>query len=311
MIAKIAVSAATFAIDKPYSYWVPEGMALQPGQRVTVPFGRGNRRCEGVVLSLEEGAAEGLKAVENCLDETSLVSPYQLRMAAFVRERYFATFYDSLRVMLPAGLWFQSTSTVTLTPDTGWQQKTVRNSDAVAILRLLEDLGGRTDQQTLRGAVPNEGDFDAAMQYLLRKKWITTQADFSRKVGDKTERVATLAASAEEAMEFASHRPKSAAMQKAVLELLCSVGSASVKELCYYTGASAATVNRLEKLGYLTLSERPVLRCREIRPAQLDGPLVLSDDQQAVFQGLEAQRNEENPGVALLYGVTGSGKTSV
>ena len=40
MVAKIAVSAATFAIDKPYSYVVPEDMVLQPGQRVTVPFGR-------------------------------------------------------------------------------------------------------------------------------------------------------------------------------------------------------------------------------------------------------------------------------
>ena len=50
MIAKIAVSAATFAIDKPYSYLIPEGMTLQPGQRVQLPFGRANRRCEGLVL---------------------------------------------------------------------------------------------------------------------------------------------------------------------------------------------------------------------------------------------------------------------
>ena len=45
MIGKIAVSAATFAIDKPYSYAIPETMSLAPGQRVMVPFGRGNRRC--------------------------------------------------------------------------------------------------------------------------------------------------------------------------------------------------------------------------------------------------------------------------
>ena len=39
MIAKIAVSAATYAIDKPYSYRVGENMALAVGQRVMVPFG--------------------------------------------------------------------------------------------------------------------------------------------------------------------------------------------------------------------------------------------------------------------------------
>ena len=52
MIAKIAVSAANFAIDKPYSYFVPVGMTLEPGIRVIVSFGRGNRKAKGVVLSL-------------------------------------------------------------------------------------------------------------------------------------------------------------------------------------------------------------------------------------------------------------------
>ena len=112
-------------------------------------------------------------------------------------------------------------------------------------------------------------------------------------------------------MAYAASRPKSAAMQRQVLELLCSIGSAAVKDVCYFTGASTATVNRLEKLGYLTLSQRPVLRCREIRPAKLSGPLVLNEEQQACFEGLASQMAQEEPGVALLYGVTGSGKTSV
>ena len=96
------------------------------------------------------------------------------------------------------------------------------------------------------GTVPEEARFHAAVQYLLRKKWITAQSEHLRRLNDKTERIATLAASPEEAMEYASHRPKSAAMQKAVLELMCSIGSVAVKELCYFTGASTATVNRLE-----------------------------------------------------------------
>ena len=311
MIAKIAVSAATFAIDKPYSYYVPEEMLLQPGQRVTVPFGRGNRRCEGVVLSVEAGSAEGLKAVEKCLDEEPVVSQKLLRLAAFIRERYFCTFYEAIRAMLPAGLWFQTRETFSLTDDQSWKEKTIKNADARTILELMEDLGAQAEEESLRAAIADEERFQAAMQYLARKKWITAQAEHQRRLNDKTERIATLASSPEEAMEYASHRPKSAAMQRAVLELMCSVGSVSVKELCYFTGASTATVNRLEKLGYLTLSERPVLRCREIKPAKLDGPLVLNPEQMAAFEGLNAQRQSDVPGVALLYGVTGSGKTAV
>ena len=311
MVAKIAVSAANFAIDKPYSYAVPEGAVLMPGQRVTVPFGRGNRRCEGVVLSVEVGACDGLKAIEKVLDAEPVVSQHLLRLAAFVRERYFCTFYEAIRAMLPAGLWFQTKESFSLTEDRCWKEKTVRNADAVAILKLMEDLGGQAEEDALRAAAADEEKLQAALQYLLRKKWITAHAEHLRRLGDKTERIATLASSPEEAMEYASRRPRSAAMQRAVLELLCSIGSVSVKELCYFTGASAATVNRLEKLGYLTLSDRPVLRCREIKPAKLDGPLILNEEQTAAFEGLNNQRKQENPGTALLYGVTGSGKTSV
>ena len=311
MIAKIAVSAANFAIDKPYSYRVPEGMALLPGQRVQLPFGRGNTRCEGVVLEVTSGDETGLKAVERLLDEQPILTQTQLRLAAFLRERYFCTFYDAIRAMLPAGLWFQSKDSYALTEDRTWKDKTLRKEGAMEILRMLEDLGGETDENGLRGLDLEEEVLAEAVAYLARKKWITAKTDFQRRLGDKTERIATLASTPEEALEFASHRPKSAAMQRSVLELLCSVGSVAVKELCYFTGASTATVNRLEKLGYLTLTERPVLRCREIKAAKLDGPLVLNPDQQNCFAGLASQMEDPNPGVALLYGVTGSGKTSV
>ena len=311
MIAKIAVSAATFAIDKPYSYHVPEDLALQPGMRVTVPFGRGNRRSEGVVLTIEDGEDRSLKAVERSLDEEPVLTPYGLRLAAFLRERYFCTFYDAIRAMLPGGLWFREQSSVALTEDDSWKNAVIKKEGAIEILTHLEELGGRSDEQALASVVEDEEVRQSALQYLLRKKWVRSDADFSRRTNDKTEKIATLASSAEEAMEFASRRPKSANLQRAVLELLCSVGSAAVKEICYFTGASTATVNRLEKLGYVQLTERPVLRCREIRPAQLDGPLVLSDDQQEVFDELKTQMHSDAPGVALLYGVTGSGKTSV
>ena len=311
MIAKIAVSAATFAIDKPYSYRVPEDMTLLPGQRVLLPFGRANKRTEGVVLTVEEGSEEKLKAVESCLDPEPILTDTQLRLAAFLRERYFCTFYDAIRAMLPAGLWFREKQTFSLTADRSWKEKPPRKEGALAALELLENLGGQAPEEALRELLPDETALTGVVSYLARKKWITARSDYLRRTGDKTEKIAVLAASPEEAMAWAAGRPRSAAMQKSVLELLCGLGSVSVKELCYFTGASMATVNRLEKLGFLTLEERPVLRCREIRPARLEGPLILNEEQQACFEGLSRQMDAREPGVALLRGITGSGKTSV
>ena len=311
MIGKIAVSAANFAIDKPYSYRIPQDMTLAPGQRVMVPFGRANRRTEGIVLTVEPGSEDKLKPVESCLDDNPILTETQLRLAAFLRERYFCTFFDAIRVMLPAGLWFRTRLTVSLTEDRSWKDKTIRKEGAAELLELLENLGGTAQEEALRNLISDEDSLREVLSYLRQKKWITCQTDFLRKTQDKSEKIATLAQSPEETMAYAASRPKSAAMQRQVLELLCSVGSAAVKDVCYFTGASTATVNRLEKLGYLTLSQRPVLRCREIRPAKLSGPLVLNEEQQACFEGLASQMAQKEPGVALLYGVTGSGKTSV
>ena len=311
MIAKIAVSAANFAIDKPYSYAVPEEMHLLPGIRVMVPFGRSNRHTEGVVLETADGDEKGLKNIARVLDDAPVLSATMLRLAAFLRERYFCTFFDAIRVMLPAGLWFRTKDTYALTQDRSWKEKSIRQPDALALLRLLEDCGGECDGDLLRQTLEDEEKLEKAVTYLLKKKWITAQRDFSRRTSDKTERIAALAVPAEEAMEFASRRPKSAVMQKNVLELLCSVGEAAVKEICYFTGCKPQTVSRLAEQGFLTLWEKPVLRCRQIRPAELTGPLALNEAQAEAFAGLKNQMELPKPGTALLYGVTGSGKTSV
>ena len=311
MIAKIAVSAANFAIDKPYSYFIPEEMGIQPGMRVMVPFGRSNRQTEGVVLAVEAGESDGLKPVFRPLDDEPMLSGTMLRLAAFMHERYFCTFYDAIRTMLPAGLWFQSKDTYCLTEDRSWQEKNLRQTEGKLLLEQLQSLGGTAQGAVLRQTVTDEEKFEKAVAYLLKNKWITAERDFLRRTGDKQQEIVTLAVSAEEAMAYAATRPKSAAMQRSVLELLCSIGSAPVKEVCYFTGAKPATVRRLAELGYATLTEKEVLRCSQIRPAKLEGPLVLNEEQERAFEGLKTQMHTESPGTALLYGVTGSGKTSV
>ena len=311
MIAKIAVSAATFAIDKPYSYRIPEEMELQPGQRVQLPFGRGNRRSEGIVLSVESGDEQKLKCVERVLDEQPILTKRQLQLASFIRERYFCTFYEAVRAMLPAGLWFQTKASYLLTEDRSWQEKTIKKPGAHALLRLMEDLGGQADENALRACVSDEEILENALSYLVKKKWVEARTEFCRRSSDKTEKIVSLAAAPEEAAEYAARLPKNAAMQRAVLELLCSLGTVAAKELCYFTGAKMPTIQALEKKGYVTFSERPVLRCREIKPAKIQRPLVLNEDQNRCFTGLQSQMESQKPGVALLYGVTGSGKTSV
>jgi len=116
-VARVAVSKAIFAIDKPYDYRIPEILIdkIKVGKRVMVPFGRGNKRCEAMVLSLTNDDGEKqLKEVLAVLDEEPILNANDLKLAFWVRERTFCALYDVFRAQLPTGLWYKFSSTYAL-----------------------------------------------------------------------------------------------------------------------------------------------------------------------------------------------------
>lgn len=310
MIAQIAVSAAIYAIDKPYSYWVPPQLSVAPGMRVLVPFSQGNRRVEGMVLAVTPGEETGLKSVAAVLDETPVLSESLLHLAAFLRERYFCTFYDAVKAMLPAGLWFSVQEEWTLEVPVDEAKVAKSHRDALAILQAAADRGGVIRAQELRQAV-DPALLERYLPYLQNKHYLRSNRTFDRRVRDKSEEIASLAVPWEEAVQYAQSKARSAPMQREVLTLLTQLGSVSAKELCYFTGATMATVRRLERLGFLSLSLRPVFRTPLPPPGDPVPLPVLNESQNAAYTGLAALQDREKPGAALLYGVTGSGKTSV
>lgn len=312
MVAQLAVAAAVYAIDKPYSYRVPEGMDVMPGMRVLVPFGKGNRRTEAVVLQVQQADAHGLKVIERLLDPTPILTKGQLQLAAFMKERYFCTFYEAVKAILPAGFWFEAKKMLTLV--SGAQEKLppgLANSDAARLVQLLTDLGGSAPEQVLRQQFESPQAFAAAQQILRKRRLLREDASLRQKNNGKTVKVVALAVSAEEAEQFAAKKQVSAPLQTAVLRLLCAVGAGMCREICELTGASMQTISRLEKLGLLTIHEKEVLRTPAQAPVQAAEPLILNAEQQIAFDGLSRQMQQQTPGAALLYGVTGSGKTSV
>lgn len=311
MIALVAVSAAIYAIDKPYSYQIPPSIDVYPGMRVTVPFGKGNRRSEGIVIDICDGSEQGLKAIDAVLDQKPVLTPEFLRLAAFLRDRYFCTYYDAMKAILPAGLWFDTEETLLLTENEPSEKWLTQHETARELISFLRDRGGRCSYRDIKKSFSDRPEMEETLDLLKKKKVIRSNLDFSKRTSDKTEKIISLCVPAEQAMEAALKKQKSAPMQYEVLKLLCSVGSGSTKEISYLTGASTQTFRRLEGLGLVSFSSRDIFRSSlpdYVEPAK---PLQLNDEQRQVFESLLKQSQKEKPGVSLLYGVTGSGKTSV
>ena len=313
MIAKIAVDVSLYAIDKPYSYLVPPGLeALRPGCRVSVPFGAGNRLREGMVLSLEPGEDpdQALKTVSELLDPVPVLSEQMLRLAAFVRERYFCTYYEAVRAMLPAGLWLRSREVYSLAklPE-NWEARLENEPLQRRVVELVRAAGGRLRDDALSRQCGGGPAAAAALQRLKDRGWLRTETELRRKKSDRTELILELTADRSQIEEH--FRGKKAPMQHAAMELLSTVVVISLKELQYFTGASLQTVRSLERAGLLRIDTRELLRGSHIAPYEGDTTFALSPDQQRVFETLCDKLDAGKPGAALLYGVTGSGKTAV
>ena len=311
MIAQVAVSCAVYAIDQPYSYRIPEGVSLAPGMRVVVPFGRANRRTEAIVLAVTGGKEEKLKPIEQALDAAPVMDEEQLRLAAFVRERYFCTYYDAVKAILPAGLWFRQERIYRIRDTAGdWREACRGRETEAAMMTLLEDFGAGAGESALLNQAEDRDAAQAALGWLLSKKLIETDWELSQKPGPRKMKYAAIAAP-EEAARYAEKKKRTAPVQAAVLELLGAAGECSCRELTELTGASSSTFTRLEKLGLISLWEQEMPPELVRKAEQTASPPLLNAEQRAVFDGLLVQMNEEKPGAALLYGVTGSGKTAV
>ena len=113
-IAKIAIENTAFSFDREFSYSVPEALRqeCQAGKRVLVPFGRGNRRRQGIITEIAEQEADvsELKELIAVLDSEPVLSPELLKTARFMKEHYFCTLYEAVKTMLPAGVNYRLTT---------------------------------------------------------------------------------------------------------------------------------------------------------------------------------------------------------
>ena len=308
-ICAAAVDAATYAIDKLYSYRVPDELReqVQIGTRVLVPFGFGNKRAEAVVLAFREDAGEfKLKPIVEVLDETPILTAEQLRLAAWMRERLYCTYFDCVHAMLPAGLWFKRNETYTLAPDADLAALRERDGEDGQVLALFEQPGQTLSVSEIRDRLGKGAG--QTLDALAGEGILIYHSNTAQKTGDKTEKMLRLDMEASEAMSHISRRSPA---RMDVVSLLSDGGAMSQKEIVYMTGVSDAALRDMTKKGILRAEYEEVLRAPDFSEVPRAAAPVLSAAQQQAYDGMAALMDENAPRAALLFGVTGSGKTQV
>ena len=302
LLAGVWVEDTVFHFDKTFSYLVPDELkeSIKIGVRVQVPFGGGNRCRQGLVVTLNDGSAEGLKAVSAVLDTEPVLSNELIKMAEFMQKHYFCTYFDAVKAMLPAGLNFKITTVYTANPDS---DTSLMNKEQENIYHYVKKSKSPVKRDKLSDVFGFE-DYEI-FEEMVRCGFLFKSDDAFRKMGDASVKMIRLCEDVDHSCEKLT--PK----QESVCELLLSIGEASVKEVCYYTGVTPAVADALVKKGVAEYFDAEVFRNTTPQSvSHIDFP-TLSREQAEVFEGISELSDKDEPNVSLLFGVTGSGKTSV
>ena len=312
-MVKVAVSAAPYSIDKPYSYLVPESLAAAavPGVRVMVPFGRGNKESEGLILArVQEPKLPGSKALRQVLDPEPVLDKAGIDLALWMRGRYFCTVFEAVKTILPAGLWYglREIWSLAMEPETA-RSAAVGIPGAWQVLDLLEKQGGKADIRVLRDALGDGAE--KPLKAMKKAEILTCETDAKRKIADKSHRMVELAVNTEDAYALTEPKRRSAPARYEVVNFLATAGRTPAAEVSYYTGASARTLKAMEKAGLIAFSEEEELRVPSLDDVEPGPEIVLNEEQQRAFEEILDRVQAAKPSVTLLHGVTGSGKTQV
>ena len=312
-MVKVAVSAAPYSIDKPYSYLVPESLAAAavPGVRVMVPFGRGNKESEGLILArVQEPKLPGSKAIRQILDPEPVLDKAGIDLALWMRGRYFCTVFEAVKTILPAGLWYglREIWSLAMEPETA-RSAAVGIPGAWQVLDLLEKQGGKADIRVLRDALGDGAE--KPLKAMKKAEILTCETDAKRKIADKSHRMVELAVNTEDAYALTEPKRRSAPTRYEVVNFLATAGRTPAAEVSYYTGASARTLKTMEKAGLIAFSEEEELRVPSLDDVEPGPEIVLNEEQQRAFEEILGRVQAAKPSVTLLHGVTGSGKTQV
>ncbi len=309
LIAKVHVERAVLHFDKAFDYLVPIELeaSLKRGCRVVVPFGNGNRKRQGMVYKIvnQQNQISSVKPICLQLDKEPIFDEEMFKIADFMVKNTFCTHYEAVKTILPNSYEMDLSEHYQLVKKLTEEQLQTFSIEERNLIEFLQT--SKTQKELDDYLRYNRKPEIVAL--LLQKEIIKKEHFVKQKASDKTIQTFQLTMPYDWIVENHKLTPK----QKEVVTFLSGVISATKKEISYFCGVGDGVIKRLQQEQIVQVLEREVFRIPFQKHTALEtlSQLQLSQQQQQVFEQILEIIKKNQPQVGLLYGVTGSGKTSI
>ncbi len=309
MIAQVIVNSPSRYTDKKFDYLIPDELLdkIFVGTRVSVPFGKGDKRLEGYVVNLlEKSNLKNLKSILEA-EEIPVFSSGMLELIEWMREKYLCSYIDAIKVIVPSGTSVKSIEFAVLRDfDCRLTKKEQQ------IVDIVSSNGNECDVCKIVECFEEE-NVKPTIKRLYDKGVLEKQYRDIKTVKDKTVKIVKSTVGPEDFSECIEMLNKSRAYaQVKVMEVLSRADIISLQDLMMISQCGYNTVIALKKRGLIEFSEKIVLRTHkktgEILPTKAP---MLTQEQEFAVNKIEEAITSEQFNEILIHGVTGSGKTEV
>lgn len=304
---------------KAFTFRVPFELndRIKKGIRVIVPFGK-SKLLTGIVWKIHENVPEyTTKYIEHILDEDPIITPTQFKFWKWISDYYMAPIGDVMNASLPANFKLASETKVVFHPDIDLEkhQLSERESAIVEVLEQREELDLKEISEII-----GIKTIQPVIKALIEKKILISVEALKDKFTPKTiscYRISDDFLEEKELTELiASWENKTAKAKQlnAILQLI-QLGKYQNEQMNWVekkalieTDTSLSSLNTLEKNGII-IQERIEISRFEDDNNDFKQIYPLSGAQQIAYTAIK--QSFDNEKVALLHGVTGSGKTEI
>ncbi|MBR0232146.1 MAG: primosomal protein N' [Clostridia bacterium] len=306
--ARVRIIDVPLGIDREYSYFIPPELrsSVKTGAVAVVPFGNANKRVSAVVVGVsDECDYPGAKPVDSVMRYPFDVPEELVQTCAFMKERFFCTFGSAFRTVIPPGVNLGTETVYTAAGDGAAEL----NPAAEILLRAVR-LNGEAREKDLFDEYGDE--CGKLLASLCKAGYLKKTTRVPEKLNEKNLFTVSLTVPEEEAAELAAGGEGLTEKQRGLISLLINYPAATLREIEEIGGYSAAIVNAVIKKGYAEKRETSFYReAYDFENVPPEGEIKLSEEQKNAVGGLNALADSGEPKAALLFGVTGSGKTRV
>ncbi|MGN1096077.1 MAG: DEAD/DEAH box helicase, partial [Eubacteriales bacterium] len=291
-----------YYLDIEYTYYVPDGFSpeISCGDFLLVPFGAGNKKMSAVAVSLSStDEYSELKPVYAVSEDDIHLSDKMLRLADFLCGRTFCSFGDAVKRLIPSDLILRANEYYAIKEGADTSHL---NKRAKELTDYLEKHG-----PTLREKLLSEisADSPEILFRLLKEGIIKRMTEGAISEGAEI----TLVYPREDADISVLEKPRTPASHTELFSVISECGVIEKRTLIE-EGFKPSQIKALEKKGLIRLEKQEYLRNPYADVPYDEKEIILSEKQEEAKNAILALADGK-PHAALLYGVTGSGKTSV